>query len=409
MREGNYSQACSAKVDVNPKKRENTLLVIPTIGEIVQSYQLCKDINKLFHDSSICAIVDDNDAYSAAKGINEIDKIIVYQNDTSYAANSILNNISPIIMLFMENCYYPQLLIEARKRKITTFLISAVMNDAIRYHPRYKKCFLLDAYKMFSYVGVKSSMYVKEFVALGVKENKLFVTGDLKIDFHRLSISDDERWYYEQIMGLEGKDIFIAGSVSQDEGEIILDVCKKLQSVRNNIKCIIAPRFLDNVKNLKKYAEEASLSVATKTDLIDGMADKDEIDIILLDVYGELGKLYGLGDVIFVGGTLKPFAYKPLGQNILEPLFHCKPIIVGPNVKKNFDVIERLQGFWPNIIIKDSIELFDSISFLLLDESFRKSYSLFIKDSIKFDSNISTLTNKLSEVRDMIIEAKKTP
>jgi 3-deoxy-D-manno-octulosonic-acid transferase len=407
MSDGYYSQTRSAKTDVNiPKK--GIMLVVPTIGEVFQSHRLCNEINKLFCDSPLCAIVDDNEAYHVAKSINEIDNILVYQSDTSFNADSVLNKTNPIIIIFMENCYYPQLLIEAEKRNITTLLISAVMNDTIRCHPRYKECFLMDAYKLFSSVGVKSSMYIKEFVGLGVEENKIFVTGDLKIDPHRLSISEDERGYYDRIMGLTGKSVFIAGSVSQDEGEIILDVCEKLRSVISNLKCIIAPRFLDNIKDLKKYAEKTSLSVATKTDLLDGKADKDEIDVILLDAYGELGKFYGLGDAIFVGGTLKPFADKPLGQNILEPLFHCKPIVVGPNVKKDFDVIKRLQGFWPDIIAKDSSELFNGISFLLLDEGFRGNYFRFIKDSIKFDCNMSGLTKTLSGLRDKVVTTKMT-
>ena len=407
MSDGYYSQARSAKTDVNVPKK-GIMLVIPTIGEVFQSHRLCKEVNKLFHDSPLCAIVDDNEAYHVAKSINGIDKILVYQGDTRFNADSVLNKINPIIIIFMENCYYPQLLIEAEKRNITTLLISAVMNDAIRCHPRYKECFHMDAYKLFSSVGVKSSMYIKEFVGLGVEENKIFVTGDFKIDPHRLSISEDEIGYYDQIMGLTGKSVFIAGSVSQDEGEIILDVCEKLRSVICNLKCIIAPRFLDNIKDLKKYAEKISLSVATKTDLLDGKSDKDKIDVILLDAYGELGKLYGLGDAIFVGGTLKPFADKPLGQNILEPLFHCKSIVVGPNVKKDFDVIKRLQGFWPDIIAKDSSELFNSISFLLLDEGFRANYFKFIKDSIKFDCNMSVLTKTLSGLRDKVVSTKMT-
>ncbi len=407
MSDGHYSQTLSAKTDVNiPMK--GIMLVIPTIGEVFQGHRLCKEINKLFHDNPLCAIVDDNETNLVAKSINGIDNILVYQSDTSFNANSVLNKINPIIIIFMENCYYPRLLIEAEKRNITTLLISAVMNDAVRNHPRYKECFLMDAYKLFSSVGVKSPMYIKEFVGLGVEENKVFVTGDLKIDPHRLSISEDERGYYDRIMGLTGKTVFIAGSVSRDEGEIILDVCEKLRSVISNLKCIIAPRFLDNIKDLKKYAEKTSLSVATKTDLLDEKADKDEIDVILLDAYGELGKLYGLGDAIFVGGTLRPFADKPLGQNIMEPLFHCKPIVVGPNVKKDFDVIKRLQGFWPDIIAKDSSELFNSISFLLLDEGFRGNYFKFIKDSIKFDCNMSGLTKTLSGLRDKVVTTKMT-
>jgi len=58
MSDGYYSQTRSAKTDVNiPKK--GIMLVIPTIGEAVQSHRLCHQINKLYHDSPLCGLVDD--------------------------------------------------------------------------------------------------------------------------------------------------------------------------------------------------------------------------------------------------------------------------------------------------------------------------------------------------------------
>jgi 3-deoxy-D-manno-octulosonic-acid transferase len=319
-----------------------------------------------------------------------------------------LKYIKPFLILFIENCYYPYFVIEAKKMSIKTLLISAAMNNAIREHPRYKKCSLLSAYKMFSFIGVKSPDYIKNFLALGVDKEKLFISGDLKIDRNRLVISEDEKDYYTGLMGIQGKKVFIAGSISLNEGRIVIDVCRQLLSSGENIKCIIAPRFLDNIKELRGYAEEASLSAVTKTELTKGKSDKNTSDIILFDTYGELGKIYSLGNVIFIGGTLSPFADKPLGQNILEPLFHAKPVVVGPNIKKDFEVIERLRGFWHDIVVKTPEELFKGISYLLSDDEFRKKYSLFIKDNVKVESNISSLINKLSEIKDTVVSGKET-
>lgn len=400
-------QTFSVVDDLNAKKK-SILLITPTIGEIVQSYQLYKELRKLFNNSPIYTVVDDEGAYSVAKNINEISKLFVYSNDTNNKAEKLLKSTNPLMVIFVENCYYPYLVIEAQKMNIITLLVSAAMNEAIQNHPRYKECFHLDAYKMFSYVGIKSSRYLKDFLALGVSKKKLFIAGDLKMDYDRLYLSYNERGEYEELMGLKGKDIFIAGSISREECKIVIDTCRRLLSAKDNIKCIVAPRFTDNIKDLKNYAREAAISVATKSELIGGLFDKDSADVILIDTYGELGKIYGLGDVIFVGGTLRPFADKPMGQNILEPLFHGKPIVVGPNVKKDFDVIEKLQKFIPDIIVKNPDELFNRISFLLLNKDFRKNYSLFIRDSVKFNSNILALSDKLTEVRDMIRNDKKT-
>ena len=384
-------------VEVEPEK--SILLVMPTIGEAVQGYQLCREVKRAFHDRRIYGVVEE-DARSVAECIGEIEKVLLYANDTEHDARCLFNSVHPSVIVFMENCYYPRLLIEAKKRKINTLLISAVMNDAILHHPRYEKCFLLGAYKMFSSVGVKSSEYMDDFIALGVEAEKLFVSGDLKMDRHRLMMADDQKRYYKRLLGLEGRRVFIAGSISREEGKDIVAVCRRLLEAESNVKCVVAPRFLDDIDHLKLYAREMSARVATKSELAGGGDEEaGNAEIVLLDTYGELGRLYGVGDAIFVGGTLRPFDDKPLGQNILEPLFHGKPIVVGPNVKKDLDVVERLRSFWANTVIRNPEELFESILFLLLNGTFRDAYTRFVGSSVRFDGDneMSAVIEKLRE------------
>jgi 3-deoxy-D-manno-octulosonic-acid transferase len=56
--------------------------------------------------------------------------------------------------------------------------------------------------------------------------------------------------------------------------------------------------------------------------------------VLLLDSTGELGSVYELATVAFVGGTLVPTG----GHNILEPACYAKPIVIGPSMT-NFQEI----------------------------------------------------------------------
>ena len=56
--------------------------------------------------------------------------------------------------------------------------------------------------------------------------------------------------------------------------------------------------------------------------------------VLLLDSTGELGSVYELATVAFVGGTLVPTG----GHNILEPACFGKPIVIGPSMT-NFQEI----------------------------------------------------------------------
>ena len=62
--------------------------------------------------------------------------------------------------------------------------------------------------------------------------------------------------------------------------------------------------------------------------------------VIILDTIGELGRLYSLADVVFVGGSF----VKVGGHNILEPAAHGKPVLVGPymfNFREIFDLLSK--------------------------------------------------------------------
>ncbi|MFH2058489.1 MAG: glycosyltransferase N-terminal domain-containing protein [Pseudomonadota bacterium] len=376
----------------------NILIVTPTIGEVVQSHRLVDDLKSIF-GCNVFALVDDADSFDLACRISAIDKVYIYKNDTEKKAASFLGEVDPDLIVFIENCYYPFLLLETRRNNKVSMLISAVMNKDVLHHPKYELCFLMGAYKIFSYIGVKYFRYRKEFVDLGVDDEKIFVSGDLKLNIERLKLTDDKRKYYHETMGLAGSKVFIAGSISKNEIVPVMDICKQLLSQKEKIKCIIAPRFLSDIRELIDYAAQLSIKTTLRTDLIAGQIPIDPVDVLILDTFGELGAMYGLADAVFIGGTLSPFPNKPLGQNILEPLVLGIPIVVGSNVKKDYHIVEQLKKVWAGMEIQKSEELANSISFLLSDEKLLKRYSDAIRCMRLFENNQKELRKKLSEIK----------
>ena len=63
--------------------------------------------------------------------------------------------------------------------------------------------------------------------------------------------------------------------------------------------------------------------------------------VLLLDSIGELGAIYQLATVAYVGGTLVPTG----GHNILEPAYFARPIVIGPHMENFQEIADRfLQG-----------------------------------------------------------------
>jgi 3-deoxy-D-manno-octulosonic-acid transferase len=61
--------------------------------------------------------------------------------------------------------------------------------------------------------------------------------------------------------------------------------------------------------------------------------------VLLLDSIGELGSVYGLATVAFVGGSLVPAG----GHNPLEPARFGVPVVMGPHYENFRDAVELLR------------------------------------------------------------------
>ena len=104
----------------------------------------------------------------------------------------------------------------------------------------------------------------------------------------------------------------------------------------NKIISIIVPRHIERTSEIKKEIESYSLKVHLHSSR--KKIDQD-VDIYIVDTYGELNKFYKISNLVFMGGSLINHG----GQNPLEPAkFGCK-IIHGPNVA-NFNEIYKKLG-----------------------------------------------------------------
>ncbi len=80
------------------------------------------------------------------------------------------------------------------------------------------------------------------------------------------------------------------------------------------------PERFDEVADLLSHQKLRSIK---KTKIKMGQKSNHH-DIILLDTIGELSKLYSIGTIIFVGGSLVSTG----GHNVLEPVAYKKAVIV---------------------------------------------------------------------------------
>jgi len=109
----------------------------------------------------------------------------------------------------------------------------------------------------------------------------------------------------------------------------------KKQKKIKNLLSIIVPRHVQSKKQIVAQAKKLKL----KYHLHSSNLKKDEnIDIYIVDTYGDLQKFYQISNLVFIGGSLINHG----GQNPLEAVkLDCK-IIHGPNIANFKDVFKTL-------------------------------------------------------------------
>ena len=88
-------------------------------------------------------------------------------------------------------------------------------------------------------------------------------------------------------------------------------------------------------------------------------------DIIILDTLGELGKMYSICDIAFIGGSF----VKVGGHNPLEAAIYDKPTISGPHIHNFKDIYSILTKANASIVVKSSEELCSNMNTLLSDST----------------------------------------
>ena len=74
-------------------------------------------------------------------------------------------------------------------------------------------------------------------------------------------------------------------------------------------RLIIAPRKLNRIEEIKKVNAKFGYEMGFRSKLKEMEGSRPEFPVLMLDTIGELGRIYAIGDIVFVGGSLVRILY----------------------------------------------------------------------------------------------------
>jgi 3-deoxy-D-manno-octulosonic-acid transferase len=282
--------------------------------------------------------------------------------DVPYFVRRFLAHWRPDLALFVESDLWPNRIIEAARRRIPMILVNGRLSDNSFRRWQRLPAAIVNLLHRFDLCLARSSGDAERLGALGAP--RVVTAGDLKLDVPAPSCDAGKLALLRQAIG--ARPVIAAASTHEGEESAVIAAHARLRADFPGLLTLIAPRHPERGGRVAEIAGAAGLnaSVRTQGDLPDA-----RIDIYVADTVGELGLIYRLAPVVFVGGSL----IRHGGQNPIEPAKLGAAILHGPYVWNFADLYAALDRNLGSECVEDADRLADRFGALLAEPAARQS------------------------------------
>jgi 3-deoxy-D-manno-octulosonic-acid transferase len=255
---------------------------------------------------------------------------------------------------FVESELWPNLLAACRARAIPTMLINGRLSDRSWSHWRRAPGLARQMLSSFTSVQPRSETDAARLRTLGCC--RMSEPGDLKLAAPPLPVDEAELGRLRTLVA--GRPVWLAASTHPGEEDLILEAHRILAPDHRGLLTIVAPRHPERGPSIPATARRSR-----------GDAPPRE-GVWVADTLGELGLLYRLAGITFVGRSLLPPGG---GQNPLEPARLGCAIAVGPHTGNFVDHVAMLRAAGGLAVVRSPSELAGWVGGLLRDPARRQA------------------------------------
>ena len=364
-----------------------------SVGEVVSAIPLVDSLQVEFPDKDIVFTVTTvmGMAIAREKLNSKVKAVLTMPVDAWCSVQRIVNFVKPSVFILIETDIWPALLCSLKRKGIKSILVNGrVSPRTLRSYG--KAPFLVQ--KMFDPLHVclmQSGLDRERLLQVGLNKEKVITAGNIKFDRDMDPMCEEERQGWLDALGLEPADpLWVAGSTHPGEEEILLDVFKRLRVSFPRLRLIVAPRDTGRSDEIVTMTTGMGLKAVLRTGVSEQSATRDPrpatrnpafsgttrhapsgssdvYDVLVLNTIGELGSVYGLGSVSFVGGSLVPVG----GHNLLEPASCGNVVLFGPHTRNFVSMSEALLEAGGGWRVRDGNELHEAMKTLFEDAEMR--------------------------------------
>ena len=250
-----------------------------------------------------------------------------------------LDHWQPDLALFVESDLWPNMMIETSARNVPMILVNGRLSERSFERWRYLQDTIASLLRRFDLCLARTPGDAGRLVGLGAP--RVITSGNLKLDVPAPPADSVELAALAD--ALAGRPVIAAASTHAGEEDIVIAAHARLRKNYPKLLTLIAPRHPERGAGVVAIAKAAGLQAAQRSR---GEPPEAKTDIYVADTVGELGLLYRLAPIVFIGGSLVRHG----GQNPIEPAKLGAAILHGPHVwnfAELYDALDAAHGAEP--------------------------------------------------------------
>ncbi len=257
-----------------------------------------------------------------------------------------LNHWQPSLALFVESDLWPNMIVATKQRGVPMILLNGRLSE--RSYQRWRRLprTIEALLQRFDLCLMRSTTDAEHFSALGAP--RLSVVGNLKLDVPQLPVEENK--LVALSAALMGRPTLAAASTHPGEEEVVVEVHARLKPRFPGLVTIIAPRHPDRGPEIAAIAAKRRLTSVLRTS---GKIPDKSMDIYICDTVGELGIIFRIAPVVFMGGSLVAHG----GQNPIEAIKLGAAVLHGPFISNFAEVYAALDGARGADLVADATQL----------------------------------------------------
>ena len=271
-----------------------------------------------------------------------------------------LDHWRPDLALFAESDLWPNLIMESASRGIPLVLVNGRLSERSFQRWRKAPASIGALLRNFDLCLAQSVTDADRYTELGAPRVRM--TGNLKLDVPAPPANAND---FAAIRASVGRrPVVAAASTHPGEEAMVIDAHRQLRGTFPSLLTILVPRHPDRGAGVVDIATVGGLNAVLRSS---GYLPDRGTDLYIADTIGELGMIYRLAPIVFIGGSLVRHG----GQNPIEAAKLGAAILHGPHVWNFGEIYSALDAAKGAEQVEDAKQLASHVAAWLTDSRLR--------------------------------------